>query len=33
VLPDGAENILSWRVVTVGGQVALILPPGGIEPP
>jgi hypothetical protein len=29
---DGAEDTLSWRVVTGGGQVALILPPNPIEP-
>jgi hypothetical protein len=28
---DGTEDTLSWRVVTSGGQVGLILPPSPIE--
>lgn len=28
---DGSEDTLSWRVVTSGGQVGLILPPSPIE--
>ena len=32
VRPDGTEDTLSWRVVTVGGQVSVILPPSPIEP-
>ena len=28
---DGSEDTLSWRVVTSGGQVGLILPPNPIE--
>ena len=31
VRTDGTEDTLSWRVVTSGGQVALILPPNPIE--
>ncbi len=31
VRSDGTEDTLSWRVVTSGGQVALILPPNPIE--
>jgi hypothetical protein len=33
VMADGTDTTLSWRVVTAGGQVALIAPPAGIEPP
>ena len=29
---DGTEDTMSWRVVTAGGQVAVILPPSPIEP-
>lgn len=32
VRQDGSEDTLSWRVVTSGGQVGLILPPNPIEP-
>ena len=32
VRTDGSEDTLSWRVITSGGQVALILPPNPIEP-
>lgn len=28
---DGTEDLLGWRVITAGGQVALILPPSPIE--
>ncbi len=28
---DGTEDTLSWRVITAGGQVSVILPPGAIE--
>jgi hypothetical protein len=31
VRTDGTEDTISWRVVTSGGQVALILPPNPIE--
>jgi len=31
VRPDGTEDTLSWRVVTAGGQVGLLLPPSPIE--
>ena len=33
VLPDGTEEIRSWRVATAGGQAALITPPTTIEEP
>ncbi len=33
VMPDGSEEIRSWRVATAGGQAALITPPGTIEEP
>ena len=33
VLPDGSEDIRSWRVATAGGQAALIAPPTPIEEP
>jgi hypothetical protein len=31
VRADGSEDTLSWRVVTSGGQVGLLLPPNPIE--
>ena len=31
VRPDGTEDTLSWRVVTQGGQVGVLLPPSPIE--
>ena len=31
VRPDGTEDTLSWRVVTRGGQVGVLLPPSPIE--
>jgi hypothetical protein len=31
VKADGTEDTLSWRVVTAGGQVGLLLPPSPIE--
>ncbi len=33
VTADGTETTLAWRVVTVGGQVGLVDPPGTIEAP
>ena len=32
VRQDGTEATLSWRVVTSGGKVGIILPPSPIEP-
>ncbi len=32
VRQDGTEDTLSWRVITGGGQVGLIMPPSGVEP-
>jgi hypothetical protein len=32
VRTDGTDDTLSWRVVTTGGQVFLLLPPSPIEP-
>ena len=31
VRPDGTDDTLSWRVVTAGGQVGVLLPPSPIE--
>jgi len=33
VLPNGTEEIRTWRVATAGGQAALITPPNTIEEP
>ena len=33
LLPDGTEEIRSWRVATAGGQALLIPPPNTIEEP
>ena len=33
VMPDGTEEIRSWRVATAGGQALLIPPPTSIEEP
>jgi len=33
VLPDGTEEIRSWRVATAGGKALLITPPSTIEEP
>jgi hypothetical protein len=30
---DGSETLLGWRVVTAGGEIGLISPPGTIEEP
>lgn len=30
---DGTEAVLGWRVITAGGQIGLIQPPGTIEEP
>ena len=31
VRKDGTDDTLSWRIVTAGGEVALLLPPSPIE--
>jgi len=31
VRADGTEDTISWRVITAGGQVAVIMPPSPIE--
>jgi hypothetical protein len=33
VMNDGTETTLGWRVVTAGGEIGLISPPGQIEEP
>ncbi len=33
LLPDGTEELRSWRVATAGGQALLIPPPNTIEEP
>ena len=32
MLPDGSEDLLSWRVLSAGGRATLLPPPSPIEP-
>ena len=32
LLPDGSEDLLSWRVLSAGGRATLLPPPTPIEP-
>ena len=32
LLPDGTEDLLSWRVLSAGGRATLLPPPSPIEP-